>query len=343
MVESDTKTESKMKRRILVILEWTFLAFVVITYQAYLQSTLDFPSDNEELLFGQYRMMEKSNNPNAFLTIAIRSTGGRLGNSMFQYASSMAIAQDFSKKLPNPSKLCMHPEFDLPNLKETFVGPFVDDCSREDVKTMWEIDDLAYAKHHDITLPPCSGDRCTFALKGYYQSWKYFDEYQKNVRDMFQFKPPILEKAREVMAAAQGQSQAVITIGLHVRKGDMDHNGHFYLRDPPVKYYESAMNHFRDQYGSIRFLVVSDNPDWCKAQSIFKDAQIISNTPAVDMAVLSMCHHVIVSRGSFGWWSAYLTGAEAIYYKDMFVMAHPENFGKVKRDDHFPSNWIGMK
>lgn len=343
MVQTDMKNQSKLKQRFFVVLEWIFLAIVVTTYQSYLESTLELPSDNEGLLFGQHQLIEKSSNPNAHLKIVIRSTGGRLGNNMFQYASSMAIAQDLSKKLDNPSTLCMHPEFNLPNLTDAFVGPFVDDCSPDDVKSMWEINDFAYAKHHDIVFPPCSEDRCSFALKGYYQSWKYFDEYKKSVRDIFQFKQPIIEEARAVLNTP-GYSAAVITVGLHIRKGDMNQNRHFYLRDPPLSYYEKAMDHFRDEYGSIRFVVVSDDPDWCEAQPIFKDTQIISNNAAaLDMAVLSMCHHVILSRGSFGWWAAYLTGTKAIYYKDMFVMSHPENFGKVNRDDHFPSDWIGMK
>ena len=39
------------------------------------------------------------------------------------------------------------------------------------------------------------------------------------------------------------------------------------------------------------------------------DDVIISrgNTPCVDLAILSVCDHVIQSVGTFSWWAAYLS------------------------------------
>lgn len=322
------------------MLEWIFLASLALVYNSYLQSTIDVPSDHEALIFGQYQLYEKTTNynPNAKLTIVIRSIEGRLGNNMFQYASSLGIVN--SLQLPDSVTFCMHPQFNLPYLEEAVEGPLLPNCDQDDLKTMWEIGDPQYATHHEVKLPPCEEDQCTYALKGYFQSWKYFEKYKSSVRKQFQFKPEIRQQVQDYFTEI---GNAPIKIGIHVRKGDMAIRDDFYLRDPPLSYYQKAMAHFSDFYGSIQFIVVSDDPDWCEQQSVFRDAVIVRNhTAPVDMALLSLCHHVIMSRGTFGWWAAYLSGSKAVYYKDAFVLEHPENLGRVNLDDHYPANWIGL-
>lgn len=326
------------KNKTCILFEWLSLVAVVVFYHSYLQSTIDLPSDNEALIFGQHRLYERriTHNPNAKITIVIRSTEARLGNNMFQYASSFGIVQDMSRRIPG--NFCMDPNFNLPYLQEAVVGPLIPNCTSQDLDQVLEIPDLKYASHHETKLPPCQSDKCTYALKGYYQSWKYFDTYRHTIQQLFRFKPQIHEEAKAFLAG----SIAPIKIGIHVRKGDMSRND-FYLRDPPLTYYQKAMDYFQDRYGSIQFIVASDDPDWCAAQTIFAKAQILRHhTAPVDMAILSLCHHVIISRGSFGWWAAYLTGSAAVYFKDAFVMEHPENLGKVKLDDHYPPTWIGL-
>jgi galactoside 2-L-fucosyltransferase 1/2 len=302
---------------------------------------LDLPSDEELLLFGQYRLYEVKDNPEAELTIVIYSTGGRLGNNMFQYASSWAMVQDFVQQQHRKVlRFCLHPSFDMPLLEKVVVGPLIPKC--DNLATMHEIPDMHYATYHPVQLPPCDAPACTFALKGYYQSWKYFDRYHNQILKQFAFQPDIIQEARSILTNTTG---GIIKIGIHVRRGDMAtrRKQGFYLRDPPVSYYEKAMKYFEDQYGSIQYIVASDDPEWCRRQSVFDKAVILTNhTAVVDMATLSLCHHVIVSRGTFSWWAAYLTKSKAIYYKDAFVLEHPENLGRVSLEDHFPPNWVGL-
>ena len=39
------------------------------------------------------------------------------------------------------------------------------------------------------------------------------------------------------------------------------------------------------------------------------------NIPAVDLAVLCSCDHMLSAVGTFSWWSAWLTGGNVTYYK----------------------------
>ncbi|KAH3835789.1 hypothetical protein DPMN_109153 [Dreissena polymorpha] len=48
------------------------------------------------------------------------------------------------------------------------------------------------------------------------------------------------------------------------------------------------------------------------ASNNWKVAFLEGNSDAVDMAVLSLCDHTIVSTGTFGWWAAWLAGGTTI-------------------------------
>ena len=329
-------------------MEWFLLLVGVVAYSQYLSSTIELPSDNEYLIFGQHQLTDpnqkksvkdKKHNPNAVINIVIHSTEARLGNNMFQYASIYGIYQSMDAAQKH---LCVHPQHGLPFLEDAVVGPLVDNCTHQELHNVKEIPDTKYATHYEVPFPGCEGSECSYALKGYYQSYKYFQGCcQDYIRSVFRFKPSIEEKATAVLRSVEPP----IKIGIHVRRGDMTRR-HFYLRDPPLSYYQNAMNHFADRYGSMQFLVASDDPDWCAQQPVFQNNDVLilrdNNNGPVDMAILSKCQHVILSRGSFGWWAAWLSGASAVYYKDVFVMEHPENKGKVKLEDHYPNHWIGM-
>ena len=66
--------------------------------------------------------------------------------------------------------------------------------------------------------------------------------------------------------------------------------------------------------------------------------------PEEDMSILAACRHMILSAGTFSWWSAYLSPHSdnqsfKIYY------AEPKKeweSGRRVPTDHYPPSWIGM-
>ena len=70
------------------------------------------------------------------------------------------------------------------------------------------------------------------------------------------------------------------------------------------------------------------------------------HAPAVDMAILAGCDHMIMTVGTFGWWAAYLgadaRGGEVVHYDSEFVMEHPINKGNVVSKDYYPERWVAM-
>ena len=73
-----------------------------------------------------------------------------------------------------------------------------------------------------------------------------------------------------------------------------------------MDYYEKAI--FRiEQEGETKFIVFSDDPEWCRTVFI-GDSYTISdlNNPYVEMCAMSMCDDNIIANSSFSWWAAWL-------------------------------------
>eukprot|EP00095_Tigriopus_kingsejongensis_P007401 maker-scaffold112_size353035-snap-gene-2.34 protein:Tk07401 transcript:maker-scaffold112_size353035-snap-gene-2.34-mRNA-1 annotation:"hypothetical protein DAPPUDRAFT_307215" len=79
--------------------------------------------------------------------------------------------------------------------------------------------------------------------------------------------------------------------------------------------------------GNMRFIVTSDDPDWCRTEfgslpevkdGIHFAADFYPQLPKdieakwFDMCVMSKCNHSIIDYGTFGFWGAYLAGGHTV-------------------------------
>jgi len=78
------------------------------------------------------------------------------------------------------------------------------------------------------------------------------------------------------------------------------------------------------------------------------DVHIVTlpNAPILDMALIAECDHVILTRGSFGWWGAFIgagaRGGLVLYNAAEFDMQHPTNAGRVIASDYYPEHWVAI-
>jgi len=258
---------------------------------------------------------------------------GRLGNLMFEHASAYGISQtaNFS--------FCMggdHSGFSFTTLRAAFVGPFPPGCAGASSPLVSS--EAGYALH-DANI--VNALRSSPVLSGYFQSWRYFDAVSLFVRSQFTFKPATMAQARSTIAAPPGRGHARI-VGIHVRRGD--YLRYKYLNFPPASYFEAAIAMFPNH----RFVVLSEDVEWCKQQPHFVNNPTVAILPVgrsgpVDMAILSLCDGIILTLGSFGWWGAWLAaGARVVYYSNVFNLDHPTNTGKVSYEDHFMPGWTAV-
>jgi len=111
-------------------------------------------------------------------------------------------------------------------------------------------------------------------------------------------------------------------ISIHVRRGD-------YLDFPKV-WYVQTMDYFNRAIGYFgrdkKYLVCSDDPDWCKTNFIDGDFIFSDFDGYTDLYAMSLCSNNIISNSSFSWWSWYLSD-----HSDR-VAIRPENwYAKEKK------------
>lgn len=120
----------------------------------------------------------------------------------------------------------------------------------------------------------------------YYQDPKFFEDRKDEVLQIFR----------------EGINNPVDMVAIHVRRGDYVNNP-FYVDLIKTNYYEEAMAEFPD----AKFVVFSDDIEWCKQQEIFKDCEFQHGSEVEDMNDMASCVGHIIANSSFSWWAAYIS------------------------------------
>ena len=283
---------------------------------------------------------------NATTWLVAEVTRGRLGNNMFQYGSAYGVFRQ-NQASNHDLQFCVadkkRPKFRY--LTKYYRGPFAPMCSPR-VNVTEAMEETGYGTYTNFSInnkskPPGSAT----AIREYLISYRYFDNIKTEMEHMYQLKNPALKRQRDGFIRQQNPRNTTL-VGIHIRRTDIARDASY--RSPPMGYYQQAMQYFRNKYDNVRFIIASDDKQWCAQQSIFadKNASVViipgDSPPPVEMAILSRCQHMILSIGTFGWWAAYLGGGEVIYWNQVFNMDHPKHKGLLKLDDYYPSNWIGI-
>jgi hypothetical protein len=112
---------------------------------------------------------------------------------------------------------------------------------------------------------------------------------------------------------SQGIGQPIDMVAIHVRRGDYVNNP-FYVDLMETDYYDRAMAEFPDE----KFLVFSDDINWCRQQDIFKDCEFSEGNEIDDMNTMASCKGIIMANSSFSWWAAFLSYAKVIAPRDWY-------------------------
>ena len=255
------------------------------------------------------------------ITFARFGQHGRLGNQLFQYAMLKAVALKGNHTLK------------LPNLKNSDLKHFKVSCLE------LEESDLAHITKTFVDEPrfyfrPEVFEQCDFTnFHGYYQSEKYFKEFETQIRKDLIFKEQVKNCAQDVVKKYKKEKPLV---SVHVRRGDYltIHNGLFHT-PCNKKYYQQAM----DMFNEVDFLFFSDDIKWCKEN--FSGKNILyseGNSGIIDFAAISLCEHNIMANSSFSWWSAWLNVS-----LNKQVVATSNWFGPMGPQDTYdliPDEWI---
>jgi hypothetical protein len=182
--------------------------------------------------------------------------------------------------------------------------------------------------YHEIPSPEKFGSN-NILLDGYFQCFKYCDEYRAEILDLFGF--------------ANALNKGLTSI--HVRRGDyVQHQAAFPLCT--MNYYTKAINAMREN-GYNDFLVFSDDIPWCKEK--FKALSgnfYYSEGKSVfgDLYSMAACENQIISNSTFSVWAAWANQNpnKIVIAPDKLKNWYGKNTG-VNTKDVYPDEWVGIR
>lgn len=166
----------------------------------------------------------------------------------------------------------------------------------------------------------------------------------------FQIRENLINKAKVWLQSQEPWRDSCSLIFVHIRRGD-------YIVWPSREYpavldfswYERMMSKLKKKIAHPLFLVVTD--DIFYARDLFsqrEDVIISNNSLYVDLALMSLCSHGILSASSFAWWGAWFSknsdapfnkslSTDRIYIAPKFWAGHRQ---ETWLPPGFTSDWI---
>lgn len=255
---------------------------------------------------------------------------GQLGNQMFQLASLKGIAKknNYNFCIPNHDEVVVD---QLGNkLRIELFEPFI--LKNVSLLNLQNIDETRPSvQESGFEFDEKLFNNCPdwVNLVGYFQSEKYFQHIDTEIRQDFTFKDEILDPCTEMISSLEEP------VSLHIRRGDflINSGNHHNLE---LDYYKEALDRI-DQ--DLPVIIFSDDPKWCGEQSLFSDDRFLiaeGNSSYVDLCLMTLCTRHIIANSTFSWWGAWLADSKQTIAPTKWF--GPNNSHLITKD-LYPETW----
>ncbi|MDP3332699.1 MAG: alpha-1,2-fucosyltransferase [Methylococcaceae bacterium] len=285
---------------------------------------------------------------------------GGIGNQMFQYAAGRALSlvnnQQFLVDLSDFSNYRLHHGFELTrvfNLNAeaasiAAVNEMLGWRANRWAKRVLRRPQFVYLRGRKFIVEPHFNywpdfvnlqDNCY--LYGYWQSEKYFKQFESTIRHDFTFREPLTGHNAE-LAIEMKNSQSV---SLHVRRGDYVSNpkNSSLLEVCSLDYYHKAISYIAERIEHPVFYIFSDDIEWVRQNLpmgfpyVYVDNNRLADSYK-DMQLMGLCRHHIIANSSFSWWGAWLNANP-----EKLVIAPKNWFSNGNNDcDLIPDEWVRL-
>lgn len=267
--------------------------------------------------------------------ITVNVMGG-LGNQLFMIFTGLAYGIQYNQKVVFPTHNCM-------GERGTYWDTFFKDLAiftTSHPSNISENERASFPKYAEPNylyqpIPDFQGQNvCLF---GYFQSSKYFEQFQsiiKRILHLYDKQKEIRENYASFFFPLGVENEEKEIVSIHFRMGDYKQKpGHHPIMN--YEYFEGSLAHIMDRRPNVArvlyFCEAEDNEyvkkqidmlkaKWPDIEFMKVDDQI---TDYNQLLIMSCCHHNIISNSSFSWWGAYLN----------------ENPDKIVC---YPSKWYGI-
>lgn len=176
-------------------------------------------------------------------------------------------------------------------------------------------------------------------LRGYFQSWRYFDDHAAALKDIF-------DPARAASEAALrfAGEMGPHAIAVHVRAGDFLNAREANLTHGTLtsEYYDEAFEIMRTAKPDAKVFCFSDSPD--HARQVLRHHSGVHFVQGFsmhdDMYLMSRAAAIVIANSTFSYWSAWLSrSAEPIVVAPKAWLT-PEALARIDTQDLYPPDWI---
>lgn len=252
---------------------------------------------------------------------------GGLGNMLFQIAAGYAVAKRSDQEyLLNTAYTEIGHGHSRPQSPDKYLG---DVFSRLNILN--DNREVTRIVEPSFSYNLIENQTTDCSLEGYYQSYKYFEDCENDIRDLFAPKDELIQKIH-----TQYKVKGEETVAVHIRRGDylplanFHHNLH-------ISYYTNAIKLFPT---GTTFIIISDDIEWCK--EVFVGNKYVftaSHSDVEDLYTMSECSHNIIANSTFSWWGAWLNSNinKLVIYPNKWFGPGNNHMSTL---DLFPPSWV---
>ncbi|MDB5273280.1 MAG: hypothetical protein JWO58_1647 [Chitinophagaceae bacterium] len=285
--------------------------------------------------------------------IVVKLQGG-LGNQMFQYALGKAMAKIYQSpfsldldflldRTPDKGAGFVFREYDLdvfsvhPIIAKTgqevkYRQPgFFDRLSSGFKKRTVYKESFFQFDQRVLSVKP------DVYLDGYWQSSRYFETVEKELRADFTFVHSIEKKSQEL----HRDILFTDSICVNVRRADFLTSGFHGVCG--MNYFEPALEYLASSLANPKAFIFSDDPVWCEENFKLKiPTQVVDHTHkgfkfSNQLQLMAACKHFVIPNSTFAWWAVWLSNKEnskVIAPKKWFNDEH------INTNDLIPAHWM---
>lgn len=272
-------------------------------------------------------------------SVAIGQMTGGLGNQLFIIAATYAYCKRYDKRFylthswKDVSK-------DRPDYWNNILSFFKHNNNLVFNSQIKKIQSYTYSSIEYKEIPKINSN---ILLKGYFQSHKYFEDYNNEIKELLS----LPEHYKKIANIKLSKFKEETIVAVHIRRGDYTkYPGIYHLLS--VNYYNSSKKILEEKLGFRPiYLYFSNDKDWVRKNFTLEDKDEIIEEPKdyIEFSIMSQCHHFIIANSTFSWWAAYLSDTlERVLPK---IVIAPENwYGEKwteKWDDIYPEGWIRVR
>ena len=290
--------------------------------------------------------------------ITVRLKGG-MGNQMFQYAFGRRLAKelgedlqlDLTSLLDRSKGDFVYRDYDLPifHVRDQFVHTpaLLRTLYRPKKRFVYKWLDKAVKRgrthikeEHFHFEPTFVNEPVRGALyEGWFQSYRYFEGVEEELRNDFRFIHPILPESAALLA----RIKACNAVCLNVRRTDFLKVDN--LNTTNLDYFLGGAQRIADLTDRPHFFIFSDDVAWCREHiKLDHPTEVVGHEHkgikfGNYLQLMIACQHYIIPNSSFAWWATWLNENPA-----KLVVA-PKNWfadQNIDTSDLVPADWIRL-